>query len=77
VLLMLEPRATAAVLTRLKAMPGVEAAYTASGRFDMVLSLAARSTAELDDMLDRIGEFDGVRGSESLIHLSTRIDRRG
>ena len=76
VLLMLEPRATAAVLTRLKALPQVEAAHTASGRFDMILSLAARSTAELDDTLDRIGELDGVRGSESLIHLSTRIDRR-
>ncbi|GGD39712.1 Lrp/AsnC family transcriptional regulator [Sinisalibacter lacisalsi] len=76
VLLTLEPRATAAVLTRLKAMAGVEAAHTASGRFDMILSLAARSTAELDDTLDRIGALDGVRGSESLIHLSTRIDRR-
>lgn len=76
VLLTLEPRATAAVLSRLRAMPQVEAAHTASGRFDMILSLAAGSTAELDDMLDRIGELDGVRGSESLIHLSTRIDRR-
>lgn len=77
VLLTLEPRATAAVLTRLKAMRQVEAAHTASGRFDLVLTLAARSTAELDDTLDRIGELTGVRGSESLIHLSTKIDRRG
>ena len=75
VLLTLEPRATAAVLTRLKAMRQVEAAHTASGRFDLVLTLAARSTAELDDTLDRIGEIAGVRGSESLIHLSTKIDR--
>lgn len=75
VLLTLEPRATAAVVTRLKSMRQVEAAYTASGRFDLVVMLAARSTAELDDTLDRIGEIDGVRGSESLIHLSTKIDR--
>jgi DNA-binding Lrp family transcriptional regulator len=77
VLLTLEPRATAAVVTRLKSMRQVEAAYTASGRFDLVVMIAARSTAELDDTLDRIGEIDGVRGSESLIHLSTKIDRRG
>jgi DNA-binding Lrp family transcriptional regulator len=77
VLITLEPRATAAVLIRLKAMAQVEAAHTASGRFDLVVTLAARSTAELDDTLDRIGEIGGVRGSESLIHLSTKIDRRG
>lgn len=77
VLITLEPRATAAVVTRLGAMRQVEAAHTASGRFDLVVTLAARSTAELDDTLDRIGEIDGVRGSESLIHLSTKIDRRG
>lgn len=77
VLLTLEPRATAAVLARLKALPAVERVHTASGRFDMVLSVAAGSTTALDDTLDRIGEIDGVRGSESLIHLSTRIDRRG
>ena len=35
-----------------------------------------RLSAELDTTLDRIGELDGVRGSESLIHLSTRLDRR-
>jgi len=75
VLLTLEPRATPAVLTRLKALPQVAAAHTASGRFDMVLSLAVRSTADLDATLDKIGALDGVRGSESLIHLSTRIDR--
>jgi len=77
VLLTLEPRATATVLTRLKAMRQIEAAHTASGRFDLLVTLATRSTAELDDTLDRIGEIDGVRGSESLIHLSTKIDRRG
>lgn len=75
-LLTLDPRATAAVLARLKAMTAVEAVHTASGRFDLVLALATRSTAELDDTLDRIGAIDGVRGSESLIHLATKIDRR-
>ncbi len=77
VLISIEPRATPAVLSRLKTLPQVEAAHTASGRFDMVLAVTARSTTELDQTLDAIGEIDGVRSSESLIHLSTRIDRRG
>ncbi len=76
VLLSLQPRALASVLGRLKSLPQVEAAHTASGRFDLVLSLAAQTTAELDVVLDRIGELDGVLSSESLIHLTTRIDRR-
>ena len=77
VLIAIEPRATPAVLSRLKTLPQVEAAHTASGRFDMVLQVAAQSTSALDQTLDRIGEIEGVRSSESLIHLSTRIDRRG
>ena len=76
VLIAIEPRATPAVLSRLKNLPQVRAAHTASGRFDMVLEVAADSTKQLDETLDSIGEIDGVRSSESLIHLSTRIDRR-
>ena len=43
----------------------------------LIIGLEASTTEELDDTLDRIGEAKGVKGSESLIHLSTKIDRRG
>ena len=36
-----------------------------------------RPTAALDRTLDVIGEIDGVKGSETLIHLSTKIQRSG
>lgn len=75
VLVSLEPRAAPAVLSRLNSLPQIESAHTASGRFDLVLQLVARSTRELDETLDAIGEISGVNSSESLIHLSTRIDR--
>jgi DNA-binding Lrp family transcriptional regulator len=75
VLLTIEPRAQAGVLARLKSIPEVEAVFTTSGRFDLLLQVAAPSTAILDDMLDRIGALTGVKSSESLIHLSTRFDR--
>ena len=77
VLLQIEPRATAAVLARLKSMPEVDRAHTTSGRFDMIVNVSAGSTEQLDAALDRIGAVQGVRSSESLIHLSTRIDRGG
>jgi DNA-binding Lrp family transcriptional regulator len=53
----------------------VERVSTTSGRFDLLLQIAAPSTKLLDDVLDQIGGMTGVRSSESLIHLSTRIDR--
>lgn len=75
VLLTVEPRAQANILTRLKAISEVERVFTTSGRFDLLLQIAAPSTKLLDDVLDQIGGMTGVRSSESLIHLSTRIDR--
>lgn len=75
VLISIEPRSGPAVLARLKSLPGVEVVHTTSGRFDLLVQVCADTTAELDDTLDRIGEARGVRSSESLIHLSTRLDR--
>jgi len=77
VLLSLEPRATAEVLSRLKRIPQVEEVHTTSGRFDMIATLAADTTETLDRCLDEVGAAKGVRSSESLIHLSTKLSRRG
>ncbi|MEM8629939.1 MAG: Lrp/AsnC family transcriptional regulator [Pseudomonadota bacterium] len=75
VLLQIEPRSTAAVLSRLASMDEVETASTASGRFDLILQVSADGTSALDRALDAIGAIDGVRATESLIQLSTKIDR--
>lgn len=75
ILLTIEPRSQAAILTRLKTVSEVEVAHTTSGRFDLLLQVAAPSTTALDDVLDRIGAMTGVKSSESLIHLSTKVDR--
>jgi DNA-binding Lrp family transcriptional regulator len=75
VLLTIEPRAQAAILSRLKSIPEVERVFTTSGRFDLLMQIAAPNTQVLDSVLDQIGALTGVKSSESLIHLSTRIDR--
>ncbi|WP_413872367.1 Lrp/AsnC family transcriptional regulator [Albidovulum sp.] len=75
VLLTIEPRAQANVLSRLKALPAVERIHTTSGRVDLLLQVAATSTTALDEVLDQIGEMTGVKSHESLIHLSTKLDR--
>ena len=75
VLLTIEPRAQAAILSRLKSIAEVERVFTTSGRFDLLMQIAAPNTQVLDQVLDQIGALTGVKSSESLIHLSTRIDR--
>jgi DNA-binding Lrp family transcriptional regulator len=75
VLVNVEPRETAGVVQRLRALPEVEIAHTTTGRFDLILQVAADTTTALDEILDRIGMIAGVKGSESLIHLSTKFDR--
>jgi len=76
VLMAVEPRATAAIVTRLKGIEQVERLHTTSGRWDMVALVAVRSTADLDGVLDQIGDIEGVKDSETLITLATRLDRR-
>jgi len=75
VLIHITPAAQTAVLTQLKRLTAVEKVHTTSGRFDLACQLRTTSTLELDETLDRIGEIEGVMALESLIHLSTRIDR--
>ncbi|MFN3644175.1 MAG: Lrp/AsnC family transcriptional regulator [Gemmobacter sp.] len=75
VLLTVEPRAQPAILGRLKAIPEIEVLHSTSGRFDLMAEVAAEGTAALDAVLDQIGAMPGVKASETLIHLTTRIDR--
>lgn len=74
-LLSIEPRSGPTVLARLKSLAEVRRVHTTSGRFDLIVTIEADTTQALDDTLDRIGEARGVKGSESLIHLSTKLDR--
>lgn len=70
-----EPRQTPGLIQRLRTMAEVERVHTLSGRFDLVIQIAAPDTETLDRLLDAIHDAPGVRASESLIHLSTKIDR--
>ncbi|MEM7075921.1 MAG: AsnC family transcriptional regulator [Pseudomonadota bacterium] len=74
-LISIEARSQPTVLARLKSLPGVVRVYTTSGRFDLIVEIEAETTEDLDETLDLIGDARGVLGSESLIHLATKIDR--
>lgn len=75
-LISIELRAQPTVVARLKALGQVDSVHTTSGRWDLIAQLSAATTQELDETLDKIVEAKGVKSSESLIHLSTKLDRR-
>jgi len=75
VLITLAPRQGPAIETALRRIPEVRILHSVSGPFDLVAMVAAGSIAELDQVIDRIGQLDGVERTTSAIVLSTRIDR--
>lgn len=75
-LIVAEPRASAGIVSALSTMTEVERLHGAAGRFDLVAELSARGAEALERALDRIGLVDGVRSTESLVHLSVKFDRR-
>jgi DNA-binding Lrp family transcriptional regulator len=75
VLITLAPKALARVTQELHAIEDVRALHSVSGSFDLIAIIAASSISELDLVIDRIGEIDGVEKTLSSIILSTRINR--
>nr|WP_319247150.1 Lrp/AsnC family transcriptional regulator [uncultured Celeribacter sp.] len=75
VLLQVEPRTSAAVVSKLKLLPEVEMVATSTGRIDLIAQIACETTEEIDQTLEQINAITGVQDLESLIHLSTKFDR--
>ena len=69
------PKHTASVEKGLREIHEVRTVLSVSGPHDLIVLLAARSVAELDVLLDRIGAMDGVERTTSSIILSTKLDR--
>nr|WP_092061634.1 Lrp/AsnC family transcriptional regulator [Poseidonocella pacifica] len=74
-LVSVEPRTGTAVVSRLSALPQVQIVHTASGRFDLIVEIASDETDSLDEALDQISAIKGVTAAETLVHLSTKVDR--
>ena len=71
-----EPRRSLDVTSALTAIAQIEALYTVSGKYDILALVTARSTDDIDRLLDEIGQIGGVTRTESAIVLSTKLDRR-
>jgi len=75
VLITLAAKALGRVTQELQSIAHVRSVHSVSGSFDMIAIVAAASISELDMVIDKIGEIDGVEKTLSSIILSTRINR--
>lgn len=70
-------RAGAAVVQALQRLPEVEELCAVSGAFDYMALLRCRSPEQLDQLLDRLGQIEGIQQTHTSLILSRKIDRRG
>lgn len=71
-----EPRQQLAVSKLLSRLPELELLQAVSGKVDFVLLMRTPTAEEMDAALDRIAVLSGVKGVETAVILSTKVDRR-
>jgi len=63
------------LVRELQRMPSILRAYAVSGIYDLIVVAEADSTEELDEVLDRVREMDGVESTLTSVVLSTKFER--
>jgi DNA-binding Lrp family transcriptional regulator len=75
VMITVGPKRAAAVSAEIKRMPAVRFLQSVSGPFDMIALAVAPSVRDMDDLIDAIGNLEGVERTTSSVVLSTKFDR--
>ncbi|MDM4768040.1 Lrp/AsnC family transcriptional regulator [Pelomonas sp. SE-A7] len=70
-----QPKAGREVVLRISKIPELRQLASVSGEFDYMALLTAETTARLDQLLDEIGEIEGVIKTTSSVVLALRVDR--
>lgn len=68
----IEGKGAERTMARLAGLPAVQAVHSTNGKWDLIVDLGAQSLAELDEVIFRIRNIDGVMTSETNLLLSTR-----
>jgi DNA-binding Lrp family transcriptional regulator len=69
------PKEARAVEAALRAIAEVRLLHSVSGDYDMIAVAATATVAQMDEVIDRIGQLPGVERTTSSIILSTKFDR--
>src|SRR6185437_3520214 len=62
---------------QLQAIPQITTLHAISGVYDLIAEIEAANAAELNEVIDRVGELEGVEKTTSSILLATKWSRRG
>ncbi len=68
----IEGRGGEKVMARLAGIPAVLAVHSTNGKWDLIAELATQTLLELDEVIHRIRNLEGVMTSETNLLLSTR-----
>lgn len=75
VMIKLPPSNRALVEIALAKIPALQTLHSISGIYDLAAEISAPSVGELDQVIDIIGQLDGVADTQSSIILSTKLER--
>lgn len=70
-----DPKSSAKIVKTLKNIPAIRELHAVNGVYEMLAHVSAESTQHLDDVLDQIGNTDGISKTTSSIILSTKFSR--
>jgi DNA-binding Lrp family transcriptional regulator len=71
-----QPRGHEVLVEHLAAVPEVIEAHTITGSGDVLLRVVARSNADLQRVIDRVVQAEGIMRSSSVIALETQVRYR-
>ena len=75
VMITVGPKRAASVSADIRRMASVRLLQSVSGAFDMIALAVAPSVREMDDLIDAIGNLEGVERTTSSVVLSTKFER--
>ncbi len=75
VMISANPKLSAHIVRTLKKISAVQALHAVNGVYEMLAIISAESTQHLDEVLDLIGNTDGITKTTSSIILSTKFSR--
>lgn len=68
----IEGRGTERIMSRLAGLPEITAVHSTNGRWDLIAEIGTQTLEELDAVLLKVRNYEGVMGSETSLLLSTR-----
>lgn len=68
----IEGRGGVRIMSRLAGLPHVQAVHSTNGIWDLIAEIGAQTLQELDEVIHRIRDIEGITRSETNLLLATR-----